>query len=449
MLKMTVMGAAMVAILMSMLTIRHTRAEEEAGRLELVEAGVVGRSAPLAAALSLTAGASVVLGLLTAGGLIAVGLPPGGSIAFGAAWAAVGVCFAAIAGIAAQLTRSARAANGISLTVLAAAYLIRAAADGSTSLTWAAWLSPLGTGQQVRAYAGDRWWAAGLLLLVSLGLAAAAFVLNGRRDLGAGILPERAGAATAGRDLGSSLGLAWRLQRGAFFGWLAGFVVFGALLGNLASTASAMLDTPQIRELFAKLGSGGALTDSFLAAEMSIVGLIAAAYAIQATMRLHSEEATTHAEAVLATGTSRVRWASSHIAIAVVGSAVLLVVAGASAGLAHAAQVRDWGQVGRVTAGAAVAIPAVWICGGVVVLLFGFLPRLVWLAWAVLVFFLLLGEFGELLNLNQAVMDLSPFTHLPKLPGGAFTSTPLIVMALVAAVLVVVGLLEFRRRDVL
>ena len=39
-----------------LLVVRHTRAEEETGRAELVGAGVVGRHAPLAAAL-ITAGA--------------------------------------------------------------------------------------------------------------------------------------------------------------------------------------------------------------------------------------------------------------------------------------------------------------------------------------------------------------------------------------------------------
>ncbi|MFZ1854127.1 MAG: ABC transporter permease, partial [Candidatus Nanopelagicales bacterium] len=106
-------------------------------------------------------------------------------------------------------------------------------------------------------------------------------------------------------------------------------------------------------------------------------------------------------------------------------------------------------QVGRVTAGAAVGVPAVWVLVGVVVLIFGFLPRLAWLAWAVLIFFVLLGEFGELLKVPQPAMDISPFTHVPKLPGGQFTATPLIVMTLVAVVLVVAGLVGFRRRDLL
>ena len=49
--KMTAFGAALVGVLMVVVTVRHTRAEEESNRLELLGAGVVGRDAPLAAAL--------------------------------------------------------------------------------------------------------------------------------------------------------------------------------------------------------------------------------------------------------------------------------------------------------------------------------------------------------------------------------------------------------------
>src|SRR5665811_696623 len=88
MLKMTAIYTALMSILIVMLVVRHTRAEEEAGRLELVGAGVVGRDAPMAAALLVVGGASCVLGMLTAAGLVAAGLPLVGSLAFGAGWAA-------------------------------------------------------------------------------------------------------------------------------------------------------------------------------------------------------------------------------------------------------------------------------------------------------------------------------------------------------------------------
>ena len=52
MFKMTVFGGVAVGILTSLLVIRHTRAEEDTGRVELLSAGVIGRGAPLAAAVS-------------------------------------------------------------------------------------------------------------------------------------------------------------------------------------------------------------------------------------------------------------------------------------------------------------------------------------------------------------------------------------------------------------
>ena len=85
-IKMTAFGAALVSVLFVFLTVRHSRAEEESGRLELVAAGSVGRGAPLAAAMTLGVGASLVLGVLTAAGLTAAGLPAAGSVAFGISW---------------------------------------------------------------------------------------------------------------------------------------------------------------------------------------------------------------------------------------------------------------------------------------------------------------------------------------------------------------------------
>ena len=64
MLKTISFGAAMVAVLAMVLTVRHTRAEEEAGRLELIGAAAVGRRAPLTAALGLAAGTVLVLSLI-------------------------------------------------------------------------------------------------------------------------------------------------------------------------------------------------------------------------------------------------------------------------------------------------------------------------------------------------------------------------------------------------
>ena len=244
-------GSALIAVLAILLVVRHTRAEEEAGRLELVGAGVVGRYAPLAAALIVTIGTHLLLGLLTAAGLAAAGLPPAGSIAFGLAWTGLGAAFAVVAAITAQVFESARGATGAAVAVLGVTYLLRAVGDTATNggLDWLRWLSPIGWAQQVRPYAGDRWWV--LLLpaaLVILG-AGAALLLVSRRDAGSGLLPDRPGRASATRSLNGPTGLAWRLHRGAFFGWLAGFTLLGLVFGNIASGGRSSRQPPSPRPL--------------------------------------------------------------------------------------------------------------------------------------------------------------------------------------------------------
>ena len=201
MLKTIAFGALLVALFTSVLVVRHTRAEEDSGRLELMSAAVLGRYAPLAAALAVAVGASVVLGGVTAVALIATGLPVAGSVAFGLTWACAGTAFAAVAAVAAQLTDRARTATGSAVAVLGCAYLLRAIGDSAGGATWVSWLSPIGWAQQIRPYGGNRWVVAALPLTFAAVLVGVAVLLTDRRDLGAGLLPARPGAASAAPGL--------------------------------------------------------------------------------------------------------------------------------------------------------------------------------------------------------------------------------------------------------
>jgi ABC-2 type transport system permease protein len=450
MIKMGAFGGALVAVLAIMLVVRHTRAEEEAGRLELVGSTVVGRHAPLAAALVVTAGGTVALGLLTSLSLIGSGLPASGSLAFGLAWASIGVTFAAVAALAAQITESARGAIGLSVAFLGVVYVLRAIGDTNDGggAAWVRWLSPIGWGQQVRPYQGDRWWVLVLPAVFFVVVAATAHALLARRDHGAGLLPERAGPASASAALSGPFGLAWRLHRGTLFGWAAGFLLLGAVFGNVASSVGDFLDSPAARDMIQKLGGVQGLTDAFMSTELGMLGIAVSVYGIQVVLRLRSEESELRSEPVLATRVSRISWASSHIVIALFGTAVLLVTAGLGAGLTYSATTGNSGDFWRVLAAALVRLPAAWVLAGITVLAFGFAPRAVTAGWAALVAFLLLGEFGPLFELDQWVMNLSPYAHVPRLPGGTFSAAPLVWLAGIAAMLVVAGLVGFRRRDV-
>jgi ABC-2 type transport system permease protein len=82
------------------------------------------------------------------------------------------------------------------------------------------------------------------------------------------------------------------------------------------------------------------------------------------------------------------------------------------------------------------------------VVLVGVAPRLATLSWAVLAAFMLLGDLGPLLKLDQWLLDVSPFAHVPHMPGGAITATPLLWLIVTTAVLTAAGLTTLRRRDI-
>ncbi|MGC5017251.1 ABC transporter permease [Micromonospora sp. DT47] len=436
--------------LVGLLTVvRHTRTEEEAGRRELLGATVLGRYAGLTAALLVTYGANLLLGLLTAAGLVATGLPVAGSLAYGLAAALVGIVFATVGGLAAQLTETAGGARGIGVAVLGLAFALRLAGDAGDR-DWLSWLSPLGWSERVQAYVGDRWWVLALPVALTVLLAAVAYPVSVRRDLGAGLLPPRLGPATAGRGLSGPFGLAWRLHRGQLLGWSVGFGLLGLILGGAAEAAGqAVAGNAQLEEILARLGGTSALAEAYLGGTLSFVGLAAAGFGIQAALRMRSEETAGRAEPLVATGVSRSRWVASHLVFALLGPAVVLAAAGLATGLTYGLSVGDVpGELPRMLGAGLAQVPAAWVLAGLAVLLHGLLPRLTALSWAVLAVCVLIGQVGAVLKLSRWLLDISPFSHTPQVLGTGWSATPLVVLTVLALAMALAGLLTFRRRDV-
>jgi ABC-2 type transport system permease protein len=373
-----------------------------------------------------------------------------------------GWVFAAVGAVAAQLTAGAGAARGLAVGVLGGTWLLRVVGDvsdlnGSGGLGWLSWLSPIGWAHRLRPFAAEQWWVLALVVALTALLAVVAVALEARRDVGAGLLPARLGPATAAPRLRSPLALAWRLHRGLLASWLAGFAVVGVVLGGAASSVGDMVaDNSNLEDIFTRMGGRTGIVNAYLVSILGILGLMAAGYAIQATLRLRAEETAGRAEPVLAGAVGRLRWAGSHLVFSVLGSALALVVGGGAAGgagltvgLTYGVTTPDPGrQLSRVLEGALVQVPAVWVLAAAAVALVGLAPRFAAVAWGALGACVILGLIGAALQLDQWVMDLSPFTHLPKVPGEAFTATPLVLLLAVALALGGAGLAGLRRRGI-
>jgi ABC-2 type transport system permease protein len=438
---------AIVVALMSMFLVgRHTRAEEETGRAELLRSARVGRQAPLAAALVLAGLADLGVGVLVFAVAAATGLPVGGSMLFGAAIAAVGMVFAALTAVAAQVFENARAVYGAVALVLGAAYVLRAAGDvGSGALSWA---SPIGWGQRTFPYAGDRWWPLLLALGVSVLLVMVAVALLRRRDFGAGLVSARPGRAEASRSLRNSYALAWRLQRASLAGWAAGLGLLGIAYGSIGdSITQYVADNPEIAEFLP--GGAADIVDAYLALTVGVAALLAAAYGVSSALRIRAEETSGRAEPVLATATSRLTWLAGQLSVTLAGSAVVLLVFGAAEGAAYGATVSDAGQVPRLAGVALTYLPAVWLVVAVVVLTLGWWPRTsAALAWVAVGYCAVVTLFADSFDLPGWVRRGSPFAHTPQVPLAELTLTPLLVIVMVAGVAMGAGYAGLRRRDV-
>lgn len=447
-----IFAAVIVAGANALTVIRHTRTDEETGRYELLGSGAVGRRAPLSASLVVTLGADLAIAALVTVGLVAFGLPVAGSVALGLSFAAVGWTFAAIAGVAAQLAESAGVARGIAAAIFVLFYVLRAVGDANeqSGQSWLSWMSPLGWMRLVEPFASERWGVFALFFGAVIVLIAMAYALASRRDVGAGILRPRLGPARASPRLRSPLALAWRLHRRTMLAWAAMFAIYGVMVGYLAKTTADLLAAnPQLANLFAHFGGASAYTDALFTLSLTFLGWIAAAYAITATLRLQAEEVERRVDHVLATAVSRLRWATSDLALMVIGSAVVLAAFGLSAGLTYGLSAGNVGyELPRMLVATLAYLPAVWVLGGIAMAFYGIIPRFALLSWGVLGAFIGLEIVGETLQVSQSILDISPFAHVPAVLVSGVSVMPLVSLALVALALIIAGLIGFQRRSI-
>lgn len=449
--KTVLLGAVFLALLGYAVVRRHTRVEEEEGRLELLGSGVVGRDAPLAAAVLLSLGAVLLTCFLASIGLAALGFDLTGSLAFGVTWLIAGSFGVAVTAVAAQLTASARGCSAWALATIGTAYLIRAVGDPATTEAGRriSWLSPFGWASKVSAYGHNRFWLILPSIALTLALLVLAVALSHRRDLGAGLLAGRPGRSRGGWTTHSAHGLVWRGGRATVLGWTIAGVVLGAVVGSLMSSVGDMLTDPAIVDMLKRLGgSAGSLMDIYFSTELRMAAGAAAAAGVALALRLSKEERSGRAEAVLSTATSRPTWFLSHASLALLTTAWIMAVTGLAGGLTgHAAAAQAPTALAGLAAGLA-TVPAAWVAVGAALFFAGLGPRYAGVAWAVCALFFGLGEFGPTLRLPSWLIDLSPFAHLSQLPGGSFEIAPALVLLAITALLLGAGLTAYRRRDV-
>lgn len=444
------------AALMSIMTVsRHTRVEEQTGRAELVRANVVGRHAQLAAALALVALMNLLMTALMTFAFYFSSIEPhpfAVSLLFASSIGTVGLVFGGVAAVTVQLSAFSRAASGIAGAVLAVSFAVRGLGDMSFvqggNLDWLSWLSPLGWSQQTAPLTLDRWWPLGISLVATMLLVATSFALQSRRDLAAGILPDRLGPAVAPSWLRTSLSLSYRLQRSALSWWsvamLTGGITFGAFVQPMAENAAGMPP-----ELTAILGGAEGMVDGYLGFMGVFFAIMVAVFAVLSVQALRGEEQSMRTEPVLATNVSRGDWIISWTVVTALGSLWLLVLSGVGDGAGAAFSTGNWTLLGKAILGQVAHAPAIWVLLGLAVALYGFAPRMLGLTWVVFTWGAALSMFGEMMQLSETVLGTSVFRHVGQYPAETISWTAVALLSGVGLVLTTAGTAGFPRRDLI
>ena len=428
--------------------VRALRAEEEAGRMELVLAGIVSRRTAYLSAMAAIAAGALLLWLGEFAGFVVAGLPAGGSAYLALATVSVIPVCAGVGALASQLAATRRGALELGGAAIGLLFLLRVIADTSSGLGWLRWTTPLGWAEELRPFSGARPLVLVLPVVASALILVAAARLAAARDVGTGVLPARDSAPPHLRLLSSSSAQALRSELPSLIVWCVGVGVFGLILGVISDSISSAGVSKSIEREIAKLGSGSITTPTGYLAFVFIFFVLAASLLSCAQLSAaRHEEAGGQLETLLTGPVSRSRWLAARLAIACGGVVALSLTAGLLTWLGADSQgvhVSVW----RMLEAGANCLPAALLFLGLAALAYAIVPRAsAAIAYTLVALTFLWQLVGSLLGAPGWLVGLTPFAHVGAIPAQAFRAGAAAVMVAIAAAAVAAALVAFRRRD--
>ncbi|MBG9447484.1 ABC transporter permease [Cytobacillus firmus] len=447
--QMLLMTAAVTGLMSILLVTRHTRADEEDGRLELLRSLPVGRLSYLNATLLTVSAACIGLALINGFGLYALGIESmdlEGSLLYGAALGAAGLFFAGVTAVFAQASDSSRGTIGYSIAVLLISYLFRAITDISNeSLSW---LSPLAWVTKAEVYDSNNWWPIVLMAAAAIVLFAAANYLNAIRDLDRGFFPSMPGKQYASRFLQSPIGLALRLQLTGIISWAIGMFVLGASYGSVLGDLESFFSENEAMKQLLKPTEGVTIVEQFIPMLMIVISLMATIPPVMAMNKLRGEEKKERIVHLLSKAVSRSKLLGSYLVISVINGFLMISLAALGLWSAGTSVVEGGLSFGMIFGAALSYYPAMLVMISLAVFLIGFLPKFTGLIWLYVLYSFIVLYLGGLFQFSDWIGSLSPFGHVPQAPIEEFSIIPLLSLCGSAAVMALTGFIGFNRRDI-
>ncbi|MEF2246834.1 MULTISPECIES: ABC transporter permease [unclassified Paenibacillus] len=441
--------AIFAAIMNILLMARHTREDEEEGRLELIRSRSAGRLAQLGSACLELFAINFSLAILLGAGLSILnieGMPIADNFLFGASLGSVGLCFAAITALIAQAAASHRSTVGISFAILGISYLFRAMTDIENT-DWSS-LSPLAWSYQTNVYVSPTWKPVIIAAAIAGVIGAAAFWLNHKRDLGAGVLKGRKGTARASALLKTGIGLQFRWQRTMIISWTIGFFILGASYGSIFGDLESFFQQNEMMRKMLEGAAGYSMTEQFLAVILVVMAILITVPVIQVPFRLLKEEAKGRLDLLFARPVSRYKLLVQALSISAASAVLYSIMTAAGLYAASTAVMAEPIAFGIYVKGIFAYLPAILFIVGLTALIIGAAPQWKILVWGYLIVTFFIDYLGNLLNLPEWFRKLSVFHYAPRIPVEEVNVPSLLLTLLLTAGLIALGTVRYRRRDV-
>lgn len=446
--QMLLFTALVVGLMAILLVARHTRGDEEEGRLELIRSFPVGRLSWLNATLVVQFGMYALLALITGFGLYTLGIETmdlEGSLLYGAVLGATGLVFTGVTALFAQLSDSSRSTIGYSIAVLLISYLVRAVGDVNNETV--SWLSPLGWVTKTGVYSENNWGPVVLMTVFALLLFVIANRLNAIRDLDKGFLPSKPGRSRASRFLQSPIGLVFRLQRTGFIAWAIGMYVLGASYGSILGDLESFLSNNELLGKMLSEADGPTMTDQFIAMLMTVIAIAATIPPLLAVNRLRGEEKQGRIDPLLSRAVSRDRLLVGYLTVAALNGYVMVSLAAIGLWSAGSASMENGLNLGTIYLAAISYYPAILVMIGIASFFVGCVPKLLNLNWLYLSYSFFVLYLGGMLQLPDWAKRITPYGYVPHAPVEEVTYLPFTILSVIAFSLIAAGFVGYRIRD--
>lgn len=349
-----------------------------------------------------------------------------------------------------QIFSEASTTKGMTFGLLGLLYIVRMLTD-VTNLS-IGWFNPLSWSYLAFPYVKghENWLAVFLTFLLASLLLGISYILELKRDVGVGYLPERKARLHGKKGHFGFPGLVLNLEKKMIIGWLLASFVLGLVYGSMFGQMDQFISSNKtVKELFVgNETAASAIRGNFMVTLFSILSILIAAFGVILLTKMVSEERKNRLEALYALPLSRLKVYSTYLLTAILS--VILAQFLALFGIF----IEQLGNKNALSFLEIMKSGMIWLVAVIFVLailslLLGLVPRLAELIWVYLAFLLFMTYLGKLLSLPKWLENLSIYNYIPKLPVEKMNLPTVLFILILSVFLVLLGFGAYRRRDLI